>query len=188
MIWNGRECCYIHSYLSVIDGAVHLLFQPNILREKGCKGFTATWKKSKLLFVSNLTINIWLWSDCSRGLCQLIPWVMIWRVFRVKTRVCESNGVAGHLLENPVNSSMKCIEATLFEITLLWNPQYCKGGKKNIVPLAEQREKNKPTPSGSLSLPACLLLLVSSTPFFGIYLEYERIEATPGLTDTVLLY
>lgn len=172
----------------MIDGAVHLLFQPNILREKGCKGFTATWKKSKLLFVSNLTINIWLWSDCSRGLCQLIPWVMIWRVFRVKTRVCESNGVAGHLLENPVNSSMKCTEATLFEITLLWNPQYCKGGKKNIVPLAEEREKNKPTPSGSLSLPACLLLLVSSTPFFGIYLEYERIEATPGLTDTVLLY
>lgn len=79
---------------------------------------------------------------------------MIWRVFLVKTQVCESNGVAGHLLENPVNSSMKCIEATLLEITLLWNPQYCKGEKKNIVPLAEEREKNKPTPSGSLS--SCL--------------------------------
>ena len=50
-----------------------------------------------------------------------------------------------------------------------------------------ERIKTCPTPPVP-SLPICLLLLVSPTPFFGIYLEYERIEATPGLTDTVLLY
>lgn len=36
--------------------------------------------------------------------------------------------------------------------------------------------------------PLSCLLLLSPTPFFGIYAEYEGIEATPGLTDTVLLY
>lgn len=107
--------------------------------------------------------------------------------FLVKMWVCKRNRVTGHLLENPVNYSMKCTEATLFEITLFWNPQYCKWKKKNIVPWADEREKHTHPPPAD-SLPACLLLLVSSTPFFGIYLEYERIEVTPGLTDIVLLY
>lgn len=47
-------------------------------------------------------------------------------------------------------------------------------------------EKAQLFPPPSL-LPVCLLILVSSPPFSGIYLEYEGIEATPGLTDTVPL-
>lgn len=71
--------------------------------------------------------------------------------FLVKTQVCRRNKVTGHLWENPLNSSMKCTEATLFKITLLWNPQYCKGKKKNIVPWADERwEKTCPPPFGSL--------------------------------------
>lgn len=107
--------------------------------------------------------------------------------FLVKTWVCKRNRVTGHHLENPVNSSMKCTEATLFEITLPWNPPYCKR-KKEYSTLGRWEWEKKCPPPPVPSLSACLLLLVSSTPFFGIYLEYERIEATPGLTDTVLLY
>lgn len=59
------------------------------------------------------------------------------------------------------------------------------------VQQAGETERRSPAPSlpPALppSLPVCLLVPVSSPPFSGIYLEYEGIEATPGLTDTVLL-
>lgn len=61
-----------------------------------------------------------------------------------------------------------------------------KGGK--IKYPGQMRWKKHIYPPPVPFFPADLLLLASPTPFFGIYLEYERIEATPGLTDTVLLY
>lgn len=111
--------------------------------QEGCKGFVATWRTSYLLFALNLMIFIMIWLE-SKTL-PIDSWSDDMVCFLVPTRVCKRNRVTGHLRENPVNSSMKCTEATLFEITLVWNPQYCKGEKKNIY-LQQMRGKKHPQP------------------------------------------
>lgn len=90
--------------------------------------------------------------------CQLIPWMMIWCVFLLKHAFVRET-VTGHLLENPVNSSMKCTEATLFGKSAVLQRG---GGGYNIGHWADERgKKTCPPPS---SFPVFLSVFFSWYP------------------------